>query len=1159
MCKRLISLTSFVVVVALAGNAAAQLDPADVTDGHVYLFDNVGGNVPDDSANNNTANLIGSPQVVDSPRGKALKFNGTSDGVHLPDSAMIGNTGTHQNRTVIAVFNCADVSKSNKQVVFDEGGYTRGLSIYVHEGLAYGAGWNKGGDYSPEWNPGAFISAPIGSNEWHTLAIILRDGGPFQEDDKFEMWLDGVLIGKGPGGELRGHSNDNGIGYAKENVVFHDGNGSVDGHYFEGMIDEIWILNEALTQADLGAWAGKVWPFAADPDPADGVLVEATWASLAWKPGGFAVSHDVYFGTSFDDVNDGAEGAFVGNTMSTFQVVGFAGFPVAEGLAPGTIYYWRVDEINDANSDSPWKGDVWSFTVPSKIAYNPDPADGMRFVEPDVTLRWAGGFSVKLHTVYFGDNRDEVGSAVGGMPQADTFFAPGTLELDKTYYWRVDEFDGAVTNKGDVWSLTTLPPIPVAADPDLVAWWKLDEGMGTRALDFSGHGNNVTLIDTAWSEPGRHGDAGLEMKTGHGVIQNLTYADTGLTEVSVCAWIRTNTRGDQFIVSFDRDSYWRLQINGEGAGDGQVGWCVMTSSGQVDYGSITRVDDDAWHHVCGVFDKGRLTIYIDGLAEPSATGGSTFGVGAARPGIIGGNCEAGGYNGGSPVQYLDDIRIYTKALMQEDIVLVMRGDPLMAWDPSPASETTPDIDNVLPLTWSPGEKASSHEVYLGTDRDAVKAADASDTTGIHRGRQNGTSFTLAENIEWGTGPFYWRIDENNNDGTVTRGATWSFSVADFILVDDFEGYTDNDAGNQAIWQTWVDGFGVATNGSQVGYVLPPYAEQAIVNGGSKSMPLLYDNTAGVKNSEVALSLTAPRDWTRHGVEVLSLWFRGHPETVSSFTEGPAGSFTMVTRSGNAWGTSDQINYVYMPLTGAGSISIKVESITNTAADAKAGVMIRETLDPDSKHAFTFFRPDGGVRFNRRLNVGDVTANSVENGFSLPHWLKLERDASGTFTASHSDDGNLWLPVLDVTNGSFDTVSMSGTVHMGFALAGNNNDEACEFKFSDVQVSGAVTGQWQQKDVGILANTSEPLYVAVSNANGTTAVVANSDANASVTGVWTEWLIDLSELANQGVNLSNVDKIAIGLGTTGDPAATGGSGTMFIDDIVLLRPAPAPQP
>jgi hypothetical protein len=384
-------------------------------------------------------------------------------------------------------------------------------------------------------------------------------------------------------------------------------------------------------------------------------------------------------------------------------------------------------------------------------------------------------------------------------------------------------------------------------------------------------------------------------------------------------------------------------------------------------------------------------------------------------------------------------------------------------------------------------------------------------------------------------------------------------VADFLLVDDFESYTDNDAENEAIWQNWVDGYGIPTNGSQVGYVLPPYAEQGIVNGGFQSMPLLYDNTAGVGNSEVELALTAPRDWTRHSVEVLSLWFRGYAETVSSFTEEPAGSFTMVTRSGDAWGTSDQISYVYMQLTGAGSISMKVDSLTNTSASAKGGVMIRETLDPDSKHAFTFFRPDGGVRFNRRLDVGDVTANSVQNGFTFPHWVKLERDASGTFTASHSDDGNLWLPVLDMTNGSFDTVGMSSTVHIGFALAGNNNDEICEFKFSDVQVSGGVAGQWQQKDIGVLANTIEPLYVALSNANGTSGVVVNADANAAVTDVWTEWLIDLSEFANQGVNLANVDKIAIGLGATGDPAATGGTGTMFIDDIVLRRPPPVPQP
>ncbi|KPK38150.1 MAG: hypothetical protein AMJ65_13305 [Phycisphaerae bacterium SG8_4] len=84
-------------------------------------------------------------------------------------------------------------------------------------------------------------------------------------------------------------------------------------------------------------------------------------------------------------------------------------------------------------------------------------------------------------------------------------------------------------------------------------------------------------------------------------------------------------------------------------------------------------------------------------------------------------------------------------------------------------------------------------------------------------------------------------------------------------------------------------------------------------------------------------------------------------------------------------------------------------------------------------------------------------------------------------------------------------------------------------------------------------------MALSNADGTTAVVTNSDANAAVTEVWAEWQIDLSEFANQGVNLADVDKIAVGLGATGDPAAAGGSGTVFIDDIVLLRPAPTPQP
>jgi hypothetical protein len=114
MCKKLIYLTSFILLLGLAGNAMAQIDPATVTTGHAYLLDDVNdvdGTVPDDSANDNTGIIVGDPNVVDGLAGKALQFDGVDDGVDIPDSQFINVTnGPWQNRTVTAVFNCADVT-----------------------------------------------------------------------------------------------------------------------------------------------------------------------------------------------------------------------------------------------------------------------------------------------------------------------------------------------------------------------------------------------------------------------------------------------------------------------------------------------------------------------------------------------------------------------------------------------------------------------------------------------------------------------------------------------------------------------------------------------------------------------------------------------------------------------------------------------------------------------------------------------------------------------------------------------------------------------------------------------------------------------------------------------------------------------------------------
>jgi hypothetical protein len=234
------------------------------------------------------------------------------------------------------------------------------------------------------------------------------------------------------------------------------------GAAFDGFIDEVALFDTALEAEDVvaimnGGLEGILGdqPFASRPEPEDGSLILDTWINLSWSPGDFALSHDIYVGEDFDAVNEGAESTFIGNQTDTFIVVGFPGFPIPDGLVPGTTYYWRIDEINESDPNSPWKGPIWSFSVPPKTAYFPDPVDGAESVSVDVELSWTAGYGAKLHTVYFGETFDEVDSATGGQAQGTTDFTPGTLKMAKTYYWRVDEFDIIETHKGNVWSFTT--------------------------------------------------------------------------------------------------------------------------------------------------------------------------------------------------------------------------------------------------------------------------------------------------------------------------------------------------------------------------------------------------------------------------------------------------------------------------------------------------------------------------------------------------------------------------------------------------------------------------------------------------------------------------------------------------------------------------------
>ncbi len=508
-----------------------------------------------------------------------------------------------------------------------------------------------------------------------------------------------------------------------------------------------WSTSTLAREAIPSRYLSPERPYPRDPDPSDGAMVRDTWVSLGWRPGDFAVSHDVYFGENLDEVREGGGDTFYGNQTSTDFVVGFPGFPYPDGLVPGTTYYWRIVEVNDLHPKSPWsEGPVWSFSIAPKTAFSPNPADGAEFVGPDdVELNWEAGLGGVLHTVYFGDSFDGVNNAAGGFPQGPKIYKPGSLEREKIYYWRVDEFDALATYKGDIWSFTT-------------------------------------------------------------------------------------------------------------------------------------------------------------------------------PGAVG--------------------------------------------SPKPSNKST-DVGMNAILSWTASDSAASHHVYFGTEQDAVRNADTGSP------QYKGSKALGAEILDPGLlepdAVYYWRVDDVDAQGNVSTGPLWSFATGTFLLVDDFEGYTDDDTNGEAIWQTWIDGFGVADNGAQVGYLVPPYCEQQIVHGGLQSVPLTYVNEAGVSNSEATLTLTALRDWTVSGVGELSLWTRG-----------------------------------------------------------------------------------------------DMT------------------------------------------------------------------------------------------------NAAEPWYVAISNTNGAPVVWALDDPRAAQNIAWRQWRIALQSFADQGINLTNVDKIAIGLGNKGG-AATGGSGTVYIDDIRLYRAGEAATP
>jgi regulation of enolase protein 1 (concanavalin A-like superfamily) len=457
--------------------------------------------------------------------------------------------------------------------------------------------------------------------------------------------------------------------------------------------------------------------------------------------------------------------------------------------------------------------------------------------------------------------------------------------------------------------------------------------------------------------------------------------------------------------------------------------------------------------------------------------------------------------------------------------------PVQARSPQPANAAT-GVAVDTSLNWRPGREAGSHQVFLGADQAAVAAGTATaQTVTDHSFTPSGLNFGTA---------YYWKVNEVN---TVTYpGDVWSFTTREYASVDDFEGYNDTDS---RIYDAWIDGYTDGKSGSLVGNMQAPFAERTIIHGGKQAMPFEYNNIKTPYYSEPSRTFDATQNWTGNGADTLSLFYRGR---AAAFVDSGNNTFTVSAGGADIWGTADQFRFVYKSLSGDGSMVVRVDSVANTNAWAKAGPMIRETLDAGAKNAYAAVTPGNGVTFQWRPSTGGASSNAATAALKAPYWVRLTRTGN-VFKAERSADGKTWTP-----QGVDTTVAMGTSVYIGLAVTSHDAALTTVAEMSNVATTGAVTGSWQALAIGATMPTNDPasLYLRVEDKAGKSKTVVNANASASAVPAWTEWRVPLSDLSAAGVNLSNVKKITIGVGDKTSPKA-GGAGMLYLDDIGFGHP------
>ncbi len=478
-------------------------------------------------------------------------------------------------------------------------------------------------------------SSRVDDGEWHHVAAVFDNG-------QVNIYIDGTLDNSTSQGATYG-SGTTRFGFIGTGSEANSYNGTTGpNYYFNGELDEFRVWSVALNESTINNWKSKT---VSNEHPNYGSL-------------DLHYAFDENAGTIAQDSKNSNNAAFIGNINWVERSKAFGDSIAWSG--PNSFF----TNSNNATIDSVLLINAGVYTI---SAHNNQGCSKSKNVNVSVSASPLDVTATSPSAYCLGETITDLTATANTSGEPDSLkwfdspvldnqvgtgspFTPTVTAGTRSTYYVVETMGNCVSQNPtqvDV-VLHDIPNKPTASDNGPLCIQQDLELTGANVFSSQ----SGIILDGA-------GD--------YIAIENFSYSSSNYEELTVETWLKTNTGTDQVIASFDRNEYWRFEINGDGGGTGQVGFDIRTDAGQLDFGSSSRVDDGEWHHVAAIFSHGTVSIYIDGQLDNSTSLGNTFGTSNTRFGFLGVGSEAATFDANKgPTSYfngeLDEFRIWHEAL-----------------------------------------------------------------------------------------------------------------------------------------------------------------------------------------------------------------------------------------------------------------------------------------------------------------------------------------------------------------------------------------------------------------------------------------------------------------------------------------------------------------